>query len=152
MWRAFLNIETEIVIKTWDEYEAAILAGEYDVVRRGLVMQTADEFTNIRMMFRHELQTAEAAFAVPSPSSSPGSRSAVETVERRPILTPTIESEAVALNELRSIPVYFASSYALVKPYVLGFDSNVLDAPSLKQVRIDTNWGKQKSGSANTSR
>ena len=152
MWRAFLNIETEIVIKTWDEYEAAILAGEYDVVRRGLVMQTADEFTNIRMMFRHELQSAEAAFAVPSPSSSPGSRSAVETVERRPILTPTIESEAVALNELRSIPVYFASSYALVKPYVLGFDSNVLDAPSLKQVRIDTNWAEQKSGSANTSR
>lgn len=152
MWRAFLNIETEIVIKPWDEYEAAILAGDYDVVRRGLVMQTADEFTNIRMMFRHELQTAEGAFAVPSPSSSPGARSIGETVERRMILTSTIESEAVALNELRSMPVYFASSYALVKPYVLGFDSNVLDAPSLKQVRIDTSWAEQNSGSANTSR
>jgi oligopeptide transport system substrate-binding protein len=34
MWHATLNIETEIVIKNWDEYEAAIRAGEYDVVRQ----------------------------------------------------------------------------------------------------------------------
>src|SRR6185503_1671258 len=59
MWRAFLNIETEIVIKTWDEYEAAILAGDYDVVRRGLVMQTADELTNIRMLFPEPAEAAE---------------------------------------------------------------------------------------------
>jgi len=38
------------------------------------------------------------------------------------------------------MPIYFASSYALVKPYVEGFDSNVLDAPSLKSVRINPGW------------
>jgi hypothetical protein len=27
-----------------------------------------------------------------------------------------------------------------VKPYVSGFDMNVLDAPSLKKTRLDTNW------------
>jgi hypothetical protein len=27
-----------------------------------------------------------------------------------------------------------------VKPYVSGFDSNVLDVPSLKKTRMDTNW------------
>ncbi|HEV2837135.1 MAG TPA: peptide ABC transporter substrate-binding protein, partial [Pyrinomonadaceae bacterium] len=31
MWRAVLNIETEIIIKSWDEYEAAIRAGDYDL-------------------------------------------------------------------------------------------------------------------------
>ena len=50
------------------------------------------------------------------------------------------ESEADALKELRAIPLYFASSHALVKPYVTGFDSNLLDVPSLRRVRIDTNW------------
>jgi hypothetical protein len=38
------------------------------------------------------------------------------------------------------MPIYFASSYSLMKPYVSGFDSNVLDAPSLKTVRINTAW------------
>src|SRR5829696_3201644 len=41
MWRATLNIETEIVIRNWDEYEAAIRSGDYDIVRRGMVMQSA---------------------------------------------------------------------------------------------------------------
>ena len=108
MWHATLNIETEIVVKNWDEYEAAIRAGDYDVVRRGMVMQTTSELTNLRMLFDHD---------------SP-------------------DSEAEALQDLKAMPIYFASSYAVVKPYVSGFDSNVLDAPSLKKTRIDTNWTK----------
>jgi len=106
MWLATLNVETEIVIRNWDEYEAAIRAGDYDVVRRGMVMQTTSELTNLQMLFDRD-----------------------ET-----------ESEAQALKDLKAIPVYFASSYSVVKPYVSGFDANVLDAPSLKQTRIDTTW------------
>jgi oligopeptide transport system substrate-binding protein len=108
MWRAALNLETEIVIKNWDEYEASIDAGEYDVVRRGMVMQTTSELTNLQMLFTHDVP----------------------------------ESETQALKDLKAIPIYFASSYSVVKPYVSGFDANVLDAPSLKNTRIDTNWKK----------
>ena len=42
-----------------------------------------------------------------------------------------------------AIPIYFACSYSLVKPYVRGFDSNVLDAPSLKTVRIETTFSSK---------
>jgi hypothetical protein len=45
------------------------------------------------------------------------------------------------------MPIYFASSYALVKPYVTGFETNLLDAPSLKHVRIDTAWQQPKQAS-----
>ena len=55
-----------------------------------------------------------------------------------------IETEAEAIRQLSAIPIYFASSYALVKPYVSGFDSNILDAPSLKNVRINTGWQEPK--------
>ena len=55
MWRDVLGVETEIIIKPWDEYEASIKAGDFDVVRRGLVMQTTDELTNIRSLFRDVL-------------------------------------------------------------------------------------------------
>jgi oligopeptide transport system substrate-binding protein len=105
-WRSTLNIETQIVIKPWDEYEATIQSGDYDIVRRGMVMQTTSELTNLRMLFDGDAP----------------------------------ESEAQALKDLKAMPIYFASSYAIVKPYVSGFDPNVLDAPNLKNTRINTNW------------
>ena len=142
MWRIALNIETEIVVKGWDEYEAAIKEGDYDVVRRGLVMQTPNETTNIAMLFRRD----------PSPTPSPagtnggagtrlnGSVAAVPTPETRGATL--IETEVEALQELKAMPIYFASSYSLVKPYVSGFDRNVLDAPLLKRTRLDTDWSE----------
>lgn len=51
-----------------------------------------------------------------------------------------ILTEDEALIEVPGIPLYFPTSYSLVKPYVSGFEMNSLDAPSLKDVVIDTNW------------
>jgi oligopeptide transport system substrate-binding protein len=150
MWLSVLNIETEIIIKPWDEYEAAVRAGDYDIVRRGMVMQTTDELTNISMLFQHDARAPESALTGPIGAAN---SSAVATGERsadkKSATLQPIQSETEALNELRAIPLYFASSYALVKPYVSGFDSNVLDAPSLKHVRIDTNWREPKTASLN---
>ncbi|HSD46836.1 MAG TPA: peptide ABC transporter substrate-binding protein, partial [Pyrinomonadaceae bacterium] len=58
MWRGALNIETEVVSLSWEDYELAIKAGDYDVVRRGLVMQTTSEPTNITMLFARDTQPA----------------------------------------------------------------------------------------------
>jgi oligopeptide transport system substrate-binding protein len=147
-WRSVLNIETEIVVKSWDDYEVAIRAGDYDVVRRGIVMQTTDEFTNIRMLFQDGAQPSRSSGAGQGSASSAGVTSGKSTLakERNLSMLPSIETEAQALKDLSAMPIYFASSYSLVKPYVVGFDSNVLDAPSLKTVRINTNW-KQSEGS-----
>jgi oligopeptide transport system substrate-binding protein len=51
-----------------------------------------------------------------------------------------ILNEADALEQIPAIPLYFPSSYALIKPYVNGFEPNLLDAPSLKNVRINADW------------
>ncbi|HET6890835.1 MAG TPA: peptide ABC transporter substrate-binding protein [Pyrinomonadaceae bacterium] len=140
MWHSVLGIETEIIIKNWDEYEAAIRAGDYDVVRRGLVMQTTDELTNIRMLFQQDARLTDALnnTQVPNAGSDLGEGAGDRSADNKSTLPPV--SEAEALNELKAIPLYFASSYALVKPYVTGFDTNVLDAPSLKRVQINTEW------------
>jgi oligopeptide transport system substrate-binding protein len=138
MWRTVLNVETEIVIKNWDEYEAAIREGDYDVVRRGLVMQTTDELTNIRMLFQNAAPTGEASPKNGSQSVSDGDAGKPKEGNLRG--SQPIETEAQALRDLSAMPIYFASSYSLVKPYVSGFDGNVLDAPSLKSVRIETSW------------
>jgi oligopeptide transport system substrate-binding protein len=134
MWRSALNIQTEIVIKAWEDYEATIKAGDYDVVRRGLVMQTTSEPTNISMLFVRD----------PRPAPNPGN--GIEVLAHPPAPEPApalTETETQALKELKAMPIYFATSYSLVKPYVSGFDLNVLDAPSLKRTRLDTNWSEQ---------
>jgi oligopeptide transport system substrate-binding protein len=145
MWRSVLNIETEIIVKNWDEYEASIHAGDYDVVRRGIVMQTTDELTSIRMIFPegtppNPTAAAEKEAATPANVVN-GKPAAVKDNDLAKL--PPIETEAQALKDLSAMPIYFASSYSLVKPYVTGFDSNVLDTPSLKTVRINTNWTNQ---------
>jgi hypothetical protein len=77
------------------------------------------------------------AHVLPSPSPAPEGS---PRVEPSPPEKPAVETEVQALKDLRAMPIYFASSYSLVKPYVSGFDVNVLDAPSLKKTRLDTNW------------
>jgi oligopeptide transport system substrate-binding protein len=157
MWRSALNVETEIVLKDWAEYEIAFRTGDYDVVRRSYVMQTADESSSLREMFETEappimlapqgteqatekkLEDAKIASGDASKDSGEKPPGTVPLVTQSPIL-----SEAQALRELPAMPIYFASSYALVKPYVVGFDTNLLDAPSLKHVRIDTSWQQPK--------
>lgn len=129
MWKSALNIETEIIVRNWDEYEAAIKANDYDIVRRGLVMQTTSELMNLRMLFGSEEPVA-TPLASASPEGSP-----TPAVEKQ-----VVETEAQALKDLQAVPIYFASSYSMVKPYVTGFEPNVLDAASLKKTRLNTNW------------
>lgn len=128
MWRSALNVETEIIVRNWDEYQAAITAGDYDIVRRGFVMPTTSELMNITMLFERD------APALPIASPSP------ENGQATPEKETVIETESQALKNLTAMPIYFAASYSLVKPYVSGFDSNVLDAPALKKTRLNTNW------------
>lgn len=129
MWKSSLNIETEIIIRNWDEYEAAIKANEYDIVRRGIVMQTTSELMNLKMLF--DRNPTPLPLASVSPESSQASQEKA-----------LVETETQALKDLKAVPIYFASSYSLVKPYVSGFDSNVLDVACLKKTRLNTNWSQ----------
>ena len=82
-------------------------------------------------------ETTPAASPANTPAGVEGSGEAART-QVRP--APAALTEAQALRELPANPLHFASSYALVKPYVDGFESNLLDAPSLKHVRINRDW------------
>ena len=109
-----------------------------------MVMQTTDELTNIRAIFGDGFSSSrQTTSAGERPVSSPtevASGGTPTSKQGRLGTLPAIETESQALNDLSAMPIYFASSYALVKPYVKGFDSNVLDAPSLKTVRIENGW------------
>jgi ABC-type oligopeptide transport system substrate-binding subunit len=143
MWKANLNIETEIVVLEPDQLATAKGAGDYDAIRKGVVMPTPNETANFLAMFRSETD-AEAEWSGANGHSEFGSASPTPTPQpdgaeaaNGPDLFLT---EEAALFELPGIPLYFPTSYSLVKPYVKGFDVNSLDAPLLKRVEIDSNW------------
>ncbi len=157
MWKQNLNLETEIVVKEPGDLELARKAGEFDLVRRGVVLPTADEVVNFMAIFG----TPRDAKVEPAgiEKSNNGTRPSVEKPLTLPaggdvtpggdqvpaITTPeSILNEEDALYELRAIPLYFPTSYSLVRPYVSGFEMNSLDALTLSNVAIDSEWRPKK--------
>ena len=152
MWESVLNVRTEVVVKGWEDYEAALRAGDYDVARRSIVMQTPDEAANLLAMFGEDFLEVMPAHGSAGAEESASSKAAEEapaenSAAAAPARTRTL-TEDEALREFPAIPIYFAASYALIKPYVSGFDSNLLDAPSLKHLRINTAWSPPSEGRA----
>ena len=158
MWKQNLNIETDIIIKEADELAKVRDAGDFDLIRRGSVLPTNDEIASFVSIFGIESVGAVAErlhIAAADANGSKGTEplvppiitdpNAVEKVDHTAENTAKVLNEAEALYQLRGIPLYFPISYSLVKPYVRGFNVNSLDAPSLKDVTIDSEW-KPKSG------
>lgn len=54
-------------------------------------------------------------------------------------LSPVL-SETNAFTEIPAIPLYFPCSYSLVKPYIKGFETNLLEAVTLANVEVQTDW------------
>jgi oligopeptide transport system substrate-binding protein len=155
-WKADLNIDTEIIVKESDEMDAVKASGDYDLIRRGLVFPSVDRNACMAAIFLPRSAVRQIADEAPEESTNtnsalpansatdipstaqPDIRSLRRRIESEPAVMETTLEDAVF--EFRVVPLYFPVSYSLVKPYVHGFDSNGLDAPSLKTVRIDSNW------------
>ena len=164
MWKRNLNVETEIIVKDSTEMTSTWATGEFALLRRGAVLATGDETANMLAIFpaqlkppvepspsnsqqviqQNENQNADASVSIPEPPKIEGETQTMASGEN--LMTATSEAaqmiltEEQALEELPAIPLYFPTSYSLVKPYIQGFNINILDAPSLKDVRIDNSW------------
>ncbi len=171
MWKQNLNIETEIVVKDSAELELAAQTGDFDILRRGVVLATTDETANMSVIFARwgkvvnevagkkmiDEKDGEANKTIENPNiadvapeqsnetensfdtKSSGENLAVENSEK------TEEAETIltgeeAVKQVHGIPLYFPTSYSLVKSYVQGFEINTLDAPSLKDVKINNDY------------
>jgi oligopeptide transport system substrate-binding protein len=145
MWKQNLNIETEIVVKENAELELARNSGDFDLIRRGVVFPTADELMSILAILKppqHPADTPPVSSDIGVEARDPQNGIAPKPPERSTsIESPDVTmSEANAVYELWAIPLYFPTSYSLVKPYVVGFEMNSLDAPTLSDVSIDAGW------------
>jgi oligopeptide transport system substrate-binding protein len=159
MWKQALNISTEIRVKESTELETARESRDFDVIRRGEVFPTTDETANMLSIFAPDVETHESVTEEKTTSGETIEEAETASADHtKPVAAETetenatadvpdetlknnlILTEEEAISELPAIPLYFPTSYSLVKPYVLGFEINTLDAPSLKEVKIDNNW------------
>lgn len=175
MWKDNLNIETEIIVKEANELTDVKQNGEFDVIRRGVVLPTNDETANMLAIFEpkikiggnaeeEEKKTEEIITETFSKTEAQAENENLsdansekkqgenlsefadleegDTQTEKVILT-----EEAAIIEFHAIPLYFPTSYSLIKPYVQGFEMNTLDAPSLKNVTINNSWQPKKAKS-----
>ena len=152
MWKQNLNIDVELVVMEPADLDRARKAGDFDLVRRGVVFPTPDETANFMEVFDSALPSLSDAVSADgkrpagtSANASETGRSSNSPVSGQPpgVSEPAILpifNEDVAIYELRAIPLYFPTSYSLVKPYVSGFDLNSLDILDLANVTIDSDW------------
>jgi oligopeptide transport system substrate-binding protein len=144
MWKENLNVETEIVVKENAEVEEIRMSGDFDLIRRNAVFPTADELMSILSILKPPQNPAVTT--EPAKGAGVEARDPKDPVEKpqessTPVEAPDVTmSEANAIYELWAIPLYFPTSYSLVKPYVSGFEMNSLDAPSLAEVSINSDW------------
>lgn len=146
MWKQNLGIDSEILIKESAEMDTIREHGDYDLIRRGVVFPSSDAASNLAAIFEPAIRRDNEGRNL---FQSTNANSSANNQEKRE-LTFDAKAEAVtnlfsiseadALFELKAIPLYFPTSYSLVKPYVQGFEPNGLDILSLKDVRIDNNW------------
>ncbi|MBV9242048.1 MAG: peptide ABC transporter substrate-binding protein, partial [Acidobacteria bacterium] len=157
MWKQNLNVETQIIVKEPAEIDAARAAGDYDIIRRGVVLPTSDEVATLALIFRPAEPATQSNATIPPPDASaqlgvrpaeqPHGPSAIEKpVEpaTQPAPWNSVTSAADALYELYSIPLYSPNSYSLVKPYVHGLTLTGLNSVSVTHISIDNNWSPPK--------
>jgi len=162
MWKQRLNINTEIIVKEPAELDIARETNEFDAIRRGVVLPTSNETANMLKIFpvkkTKEIQSNEnqpakenesnteiekdpkSSLNIPNKDESGDDLSLLKEVEENGEFLTADK----AIFEFPAIPLYFSTSYSLVKSYVQGFEINTLDAPSLKDVKIDNNWQPKK--------
>ncbi len=167
MWKDNLNIGIKVVIKESDQISAAKKTNDFDIIRRNAVLPTTDETANMLAIFPPRKEVKENQ-GEKNPNADEKLKTDTPQTGKDTLEIPTFDtlvredsgksvfveyldetSEAVltedqAITELPAIPLYFPTSYSLVKPYIQGFEINSLDAPSLKNVRIDVNWQPKK--------
>lgn len=157
MWKQNLNLDTEIDVKEPAELEALRASGQYDLIRRGIVLPTSDEMVSMAAIFgipetpqvepvTPKKETVKSISPrVEQPPQGPHAAEPLDIIpdtESIPLLAlqDTVATQDAAVYEIRAIPLYFPMSYSLVKPYIKGFETNSLDAPILKEISIDNDW------------
>jgi len=134
MWKNNLGIDAELKNSEWNTYLSSIHSLEYSVARAGWVPDYPDANTFIDMWItngeNNETGWSNAAYdaLVKQAAEEPDSEQRLRWME---------QAEAILMEELPIIPVYYYVSKGMVSARVKGFFPNIQDQHPLYWMRIE---------------
>jgi oligopeptide transport system substrate-binding protein len=139
MWTRTLNIPVGLANQEWASYLTATSNGTYDVARRSWIGDFLDPMTFLDMW-----QTGNGNNR--TGWSSPRYDALIAAAAREPDAARRLDllsqAEAILLADGPVIPIYHYSESTLLKPYVRGIYSTLLDEHPLTRVWIDHGDGQ----------
>jgi oligopeptide transport system substrate-binding protein len=133
-WKETLGIDVRLDNQEWNAYQAAERKLEYLVDRAGWVGDYVDPNTFLDMWVT---DGGNNRTGWGNPKFDELIRAAEHERDPKRRLRMLHDAEAILMDEMPIIPIYFALAKNMVRPYVHGFSGNVLDTHPLKWISID---------------
>jgi len=141
MLKRELGIPVELANQEWQVFQATREGRRYDIARDGWIADYLDPNTFLDL-FQADTLNNHPGWVDPNYSRL------IEEANREPDparrMAMLAKCEAILLDQMPIIPLYFYASVKLQKPYISGWYDNALDQHQLKYVSIDPNWESEQ--------
>ena len=133
MWKTALGVRTKLTNQEWKVYLSSRQQGNFQIFRAGWIGDYNDANT-FAEIFVTGSGLNEGQYS--NPEYDRLVRQAALTAEPRARANLLQQAEAILLDDLPLLPIYYYVSQALVKPHVLGWESNILDHHASKYLSL----------------
>jgi len=134
MWKRELNLSVTLTNQEWASFQAATTARQYDVARRSWIGDYMDPNTFLDMWQTGNGNNRTGWGDPRYDALLRGATREPDTARRLAMLS---QAEAILLADGPEIPIYHYTESSLIKPYVRGIYSTMLDVHPLTHVWID---------------
>ncbi|HLV60268.1 MAG TPA: peptide ABC transporter substrate-binding protein [Fredinandcohnia sp.] len=134
MWKRHLGIDVRIANQEWKVFMSNRLEGHFQLARAGWIGDFMDPYTFLSQ-FLSESEANEARW-----KNAEFDRLVLEaTAERDPAKRYAMyaRAEAILMEELPVLPIYYYSQQTLIAPWVEGFHPNARDIHPLRAIRLE---------------
>lgn len=139
-WKRELNIPVELNNQEWQVFQRTRETRQFDVARDGWIADYLDPNTFLDLFQSDTLNNHPGWVNAKYTKLMETANSEADPQRRLDMLA---QAEAILLEEMPIIPLYYYASVKLRKPYVMGWGENPLDQHPMKFVWIDKDWDRE---------
>lgn len=136
MWAEQLGVQADLINQDWKVYLISRKEGKFDVCRAGWIGDYADPSTFLDLLASW---SGNNASKWKNDQYDALIRQAARTTDPADRLEIFQQAEAILVEEMPVIPIYFYVSAYLVDPSVKGWYSNILDQHPYQAIRLESN-------------
>jgi oligopeptide transport system substrate-binding protein len=135
MWRTNLGVEVSIAQAEAASFFDDLDRGRMQMFEIGWIMDYPDPEDIIDLLFHSSSRQNNTRYKNPSFDAVVERARTEQDVTRR--MQMYQEAEAILLNDLPWIPLFFGRDHFVVKPYVKGFEPRPIVIPQLRHIKIE---------------